>query len=79
VVVTRVGAAREYFGPLCQYVDPADPADIARGIHAALAAGPQAALRSRVAETFTWPVVTAALPDVYRTAVARRNQRRGGG
>ncbi len=77
VVVTRVGAAREYFGPLCQYVDPANPADIARGIDAALLAGPRSELRSHVVKNFTWPVVTAALPDVYRTAVARCDRRRG--
>jgi glycosyltransferase involved in cell wall biosynthesis len=79
VVVTRVGAAPEYFGPMCQYVDPLDPADIARGIHAALAAGPRPELSSHVVESFTWPVVTAALPDVYRTAVARRDRRCGAG
>jgi len=77
VVVTRVGAAREYFGNMCHYVDPADPADIARGIDAALAADPQSVLSSHVVENFTWPQVTAALPDIYRTAVARCDRRRG--
>jgi len=77
VVVTRVGAAREYFGNMCHYVDPADPADIARGIDAALAADPQSVLSSHVVENFTWPRVTAALPDIYRTAVARCDRRRG--
>jgi glycosyltransferase involved in cell wall biosynthesis len=77
IVVTRVGSAREYFGDMCTYVDPADPVDIARGIDAAAAAGPHPKLRGYVVEKFTWPAVTAALPEVYRAAVARRRSRRG--
>jgi glycosyltransferase involved in cell wall biosynthesis len=77
MVVTREGSAREYFGDMCHYVDPTDPADIARGIAAAIAAGRSATLSAHVVENFAWPVVTGALPNVYRTAVARCRQRRG--
>jgi glycosyltransferase involved in cell wall biosynthesis len=76
LVMTRVGAPPEYFGALCEYVDPADPADIARGIAAALAHGPAPALSAHVVNNYTWSHVTAALPDVYRTAVERRDRRR---
>jgi glycosyltransferase involved in cell wall biosynthesis len=74
VVVTRTGAPTEYFGALCEYVDPADPADIARGIAAALASGPAPELSAHIIKNYTWPHVTAALPEVYRTAVERRHR-----
>jgi hypothetical protein len=61
---------------MCHYVDPMDCADIARGIGNALAAGPHPKLSTHVMESFTWPMVTAALPGVYGQAVARCNQRR---
>jgi glycosyltransferase involved in cell wall biosynthesis len=77
MVVTRVGSAPEYFGGMCAYVDPADPADIARGIAAAQAAGRHPELRRHIIERFTWPTVTAALPAVYRAAIARCRGRRG--
>jgi glycosyltransferase involved in cell wall biosynthesis len=77
IVVTRVGAPHEYFGAMCHYVDPADPADIARGMGAALEQGPATGLRAHVIKNFLWPHVTAALPEVYRTALQRRDQRRG--
>jgi len=77
MVVTREGSAREYFSDMCRYVDPTEPADIARGIDEALAAGPYPTLSAHVIENFAWPVVTGALPDVYRTAVARCRHRRG--
>jgi len=75
MALTRVGSAHEYFGDMCSYVDPADPADIARGIDAAKAAGPRPELSEHVIERFTWPAVTAALPEVYRMAVARCRNR----
>jgi glycosyltransferase involved in cell wall biosynthesis len=76
IVLTRNGSAHEYFGHMCHYVDPMDCADIARGIGNALAAGPHPKLSTHVMESFTWPMVTAALPGVYGQAVARCNQRR---
>lgn len=76
LVVTQYGSALEYFGAMCRYVDPADPRDIERGIDEALAAGPSSRLSAHVVEKFSWPVVTAALPDVYRTAIARCGERR---
>lgn len=77
IVVTRVGAPREYFDAMCHYVDPSDPANIARGVGAALQQGPPTGLSAHVIKNFLWPHVTAALPDVYRTALRRRDQWRG--
>jgi glycosyltransferase involved in cell wall biosynthesis len=76
MAVTREGSAREYFGDMCQYVDPTDPADIVRGIGNAIAAGPCPTLSAHVVENFAWPIVTGALPNIYRIAVARCRQRR---
>jgi glycosyltransferase involved in cell wall biosynthesis len=76
IVVTRVGSAPEYFFDMAHYVDPMDPDDIARGIEDALATGHQPQLSRHVIANFTWPMVTAALPDVYRTAISRGSQRR---
>jgi glycosyltransferase involved in cell wall biosynthesis len=75
LVVTRVGSARDYFGDACVYVDPADPHDIARGLSDALAKPRNADLSRRVVDAFSWPAVTAALPAVYREAIARRGRR----
>jgi glycosyltransferase involved in cell wall biosynthesis len=77
VVVTRIGAPPEYFGAFCHYVNPADPSDIARGIAAAIKQGPSTDLSAHVVQNFTWPHVVAALPHVYRTAMARRDRRCG--
>jgi glycosyltransferase involved in cell wall biosynthesis len=76
VVVTRIGAPPEYFAGFCHYVNPADPSDIARGIAAAMKQGPSLDLSAHVVQNFTWPHVIAALPEVYRTAMARRDRRR---
>jgi glycosyltransferase involved in cell wall biosynthesis len=75
LVVTQIGSAYEYFGHRCCYVDPVEPRDIARGIDAALATGPCPGLSAFVLENFAWPVVTTALPNIYRIAKVRRDRR----
>jgi glycosyltransferase involved in cell wall biosynthesis len=77
LVVTLQGSAREYFGDMSHYVDHTDPIDIARGIGEAIAAGTNPMLSPYVIKGFVWPVVTRALPDVYRTAIARCRARLG--
>lgn len=76
LVVTREGAAPEYFDDDARYVDPHDPADIARGIAAALADGRQPALARLVRERYFWPTVLAPLPGLYRQAVERAAARK---
>jgi glycosyltransferase involved in cell wall biosynthesis len=71
IVITGEGSTREYFGDMAHYVDPLDADDMRRKIEAALAAGPNPRLPALVASRFTWPVVTAALADVYATAISR--------
>lgn len=75
LVVTQIGSACEYFGDRCYYVNPAEPGDIARGIDAALATGPAPDLGTYVLERFAWPIVTTALPNIYRIAKARHDER----
>jgi glycosyltransferase involved in cell wall biosynthesis len=72
VVVTAEGSTREYFGDLVHYVDHDDPDDIRRAIDAALARGSNPQLKRHIAQSFTWPAVTAALPKVYDAAIKRR-------
>jgi glycosyltransferase involved in cell wall biosynthesis len=71
LVVTSEGPTREYFAEHAHYVDHGDPADIRRGILAAMAAGPDPVLRQRVVTQFPWTTVTAELVKVYRKAVER--------
>ncbi len=74
VVVTSEGSTRDYFANYVQYANHADPADIRREIEAALARGPDPALKTHVLKQFGWNTVTAALPGVYKQAI-RRNPR----
>ena len=74
VVVTSEGSTRDYFADHVHYANHADPADIRRAIEAALARGPDPALKTHVLKQFGWNTVTAALPGVYKQAI-RRNPR----
>jgi glycosyltransferase involved in cell wall biosynthesis len=75
IVITSSGSTREYFCDMVHYVDPADPSEIRRKIDLALAAGSNPRLKTLITTRFTWPAVTAALPEVYATAVSRRRDR----
>ena len=68
LMVTAVGAAREYFGDLAVYVDPVSTDSIAEGIEALRARSLfSPALAERVRTRFTWPVVLGALASEYRS------------
>ena len=75
LVVTSEGSTRDYFGVHAHYVDHRDPADIRRGIDAALAAPRNPVLKAHVADRFSWPVVTRQLVKVYDLARKRRAAR----
>jgi glycosyltransferase involved in cell wall biosynthesis len=75
LVVTRMGAAREYFGPNARYVDPHRPGTIAAAVRDAVAnRGTDqqrcARLAARVARRFTWWNVAAACRDAYERLLA---------
>lgn len=72
LVVTSEGSTRDYFGPWAHYVRHDDPADIRRGIDAALTAGPNAHLKSHIRDHFAWTSVTKSLADVYGRVLAAR-------
>lgn len=74
VVVTSEGSAREYFGDHAYYVDHRDPRNIRMTIERALAGKPDPELKRRVTSQFAWVSVTAALVEVYRTAVERHRR-----
>jgi glycosyltransferase involved in cell wall biosynthesis len=65
IVITEVGAARDYFGPYAEFVDPASAASIERGIRAQMARLPCDELPRHVLENFTWIHAAKALADAY--------------
>ena len=66
IVTTSRGHAREYFGDLTRYCDPAEPASIRRAVDEALTdPAPPAALRERILDHYTWDHVARATIDAY--------------
>jgi glycosyltransferase involved in cell wall biosynthesis len=73
IVTTSRGHAREYFGELARYCDPADPSSIRNAVTAALAEPAQpAGLRQRILDRYTWDHVAHATLEAYRTIPAVR-------
>ncbi len=71
VVITAVGATREYFGSMAEYVDPACALSLRAGIESACAQSPSDELRDHVLAGFTWSHAGKALVDAYeRTLLA---------
>jgi glycosyltransferase involved in cell wall biosynthesis len=76
VVTSRAGAIPEVMGDHALYVDPEDPADIADGIHRALAgedAAETVAAPREHAEQYTWDRAGTALAAVLRAVAAGRD------
>lgn len=65
LVVTEVGCTRQYFHDAARYVDPADEADLRRGIAEQWAAAPDERLREHVLANFTWTQAGQHLVDAY--------------
>lgn len=65
VVTTARGYARDYFGDLAHYCDPADSESIRRAVEAATSVGPSVALRQRVLSEFTWKKTAVATKAAY--------------
>jgi glycosyltransferase involved in cell wall biosynthesis len=68
VVVTREGSAREYFGDLVDYINPASVRDIARQIKKALKQDPSRLLSEHVRQNFTWNKTAKETLDAYALA-----------
>jgi glycosyltransferase involved in cell wall biosynthesis len=65
IVITEVGAARDYFESYAEYVDPASEASVERAIRAQLARRPAAELPSHILDNFTWSHAAKTLIDAY--------------
>lgn len=78
LVLTAEGSTREYFEGLADYVDPSDPGRIAAGVENALANGRNPLLKAHVEKNYSWPLVTKALPALYRLAQSRHQARAAG-
>ena len=76
VVSTSRGYAREYFGDLAWYCDPAVTDSILSAVRSAWAAPPNPALRDRVLEHFTWKHVAEATIAAYDSLPPRASPER---
>ncbi len=65
IVITAEGAAREYFGPHAEYVDPHDGASLRGAIERQWSAAGDDRLPRFVLENFTWTHAAKALADAY--------------
>lgn len=69
LVLTRVGAAPEYFGSHARYVPPGDRDGLRREVLAALAGSRSSELAAHVRENFTWQQTACSIRDVYAAVV----------
>ncbi|HHV63437.1 MAG TPA: glycosyltransferase family 4 protein [Firmicutes bacterium] len=69
IVSTNRGTAREYFGDLAWYCDPADPDSIRRAVLDAYESAPRSALVDVVKREFTWERAAQVTLEAYRTVM----------
>ncbi len=69
VVTTSRGYARDYFGEMAWYCDPADPGSIRSAVEAAIAAPARTELRDHVLQNYTWRHTAAATLAAYRAVL----------
>ncbi|UZJ24958.1 glycosyltransferase family 4 protein [Rhodococcus antarcticus] len=72
VVSTSRGFARDYFGDLINYCDPADPRSITHAVDGALDAPPCPELVVRILQNFTWWHTSRATMKAYEWVLAAR-------
>jgi glycosyltransferase involved in cell wall biosynthesis len=70
VVVTPFGCTREYFGDRARYARPDRPAEIARALAEAWAAGPDPELARHVGAHYPWAEVARRTAEVYDQVAA---------
>jgi glycosyltransferase involved in cell wall biosynthesis len=68
IAITEVGCTREYFVDLASYCDPGDEASIRAAVDDALVRPPDARLRDRILQNFTWDHTAQAFLEAYRLA-----------
>lgn len=73
IVSTRVGSAREYFGPAAQYCDPLSTGSIRKAVLAAWSQEPDSGLSQLVRSRYTWAAAAKATLDGYH-ALRRRER-----
>ena len=71
VVTTDRGYARDYFGDLAWYCDPASPTSIRAAVQAAWDAPVNPALRTHVLNHFTWKHTAQATLEAFHKVLAR--------
>ncbi|MCC6444442.1 MAG: glycosyltransferase [Armatimonadetes bacterium] len=71
VVTTDRGTAREYFGNMAFYCDPARVETIRSALLDALASPPGPALQEHIARRFTWEAAAKATLEGYRLLLAK--------
>ncbi len=70
VVTTERGYARDYFGALAWYCDPASPASIREAVRAAWETPVDPVLRAHVLDRFTWMHTARATLEAFREVLA---------
>ena len=79
VVTTDRGYAKEYFGELAWYCDPASPGSIRAAIRAAWDAPVKPALRTHILNHFTWQHTAQATLEAFRDVLAESARSAGAG
>jgi glycosyltransferase involved in cell wall biosynthesis len=67
LVLPEAGSAREYFGPLAEYVRPGQPGDLRAKVLAALGRQRSPELEAKVREHYSWQAAARATRDAYAT------------
>lgn len=69
VVVTEVGATREYFGDLVEYVDPRSAESVRTGVERALARPADGALARHLLSRYSWDGIAEATHQAYESVL----------
>jgi glycosyltransferase involved in cell wall biosynthesis len=67
LVLPEAGSAREYFGPLAEYVRPDQPTELRTKVLAALGRQRSPELAAKVRENYSWVAAARATREAYAT------------
>ena len=71
VVISTKGDAKEYFGTAAFYCDPGDPGSILSAIEKAVNAPPNADLRKKIIEKYTWSQASTITESSYKEVIEK--------